>query len=255
MNLTAVSPDTHQTLYWHPPKNWEYARQRAVFPVLASEWPGLCTAFPTGFTKDHPVVILGIDPAFNLFIARDGSWLPGILPHPLRYAPFAVAASENDTLVLCVDEDAGSVTQDPEKGEPFFSSEGGLTEKVQQIVHVLQAQAQNRANTAKACELLWAKGVLTSWEAVVQTKAQGRVNLAGLYCIDENALNTLPGKDLLELRDTGALGMAYCQLISMQHLPRLGQLADAHAKLEEKYTDIQDFDLGQLLGDDDILKF
>ena len=32
--------------------------------------------------------------------------------------------------------------------------------------------------------------------------------------------------------DAGALVLAYCQLLSMQHLPLLGELAKAHAQAE-----------------------
>ena len=35
---------------------------------------------------------------------------------------------------------------------------------------------------------------------------------------------------LKALQQAGALPMIYCQLLSMQHLPLLGQLAEAHRK-------------------------
>jgi len=56
----------------------------------------------------------------------------------------------------------------------------------------------------------------------------------GLFRIDEAALNQLPADAFMELRDSGALVLAYCQLLSMQHLPVLGQLAQLHAQAEQK---------------------
>jgi len=58
----------------------------------------------------------------------------------------------------------------------------------------------------------------------------GEQNVAGLFRIDEAALNQLPAEAFMELRDAGALLCAYCQLLSMQHLQTLGQLAQVHAK-------------------------
>jgi len=58
----------------------------------------------------------------------------------------------------------------------------------------------------------------------------GEQQIAGLFRTDEAALNQLPGEALLEVRQAGALPLAYCQLLSMQHLPLLGGLIEAHAK-------------------------
>ncbi|MBP7780187.1 MAG: hypothetical protein KA045_01460, partial [Burkholderiaceae bacterium] len=43
----------------------------------------------------------------------------------------------------------------------------------------------------------------------------------------------LSAEALLEVRNAGGLLIAYCQLLSMQHLSILGQLAEAHAKAEQ----------------------
>ena len=46
----------------------------------------------------------------------------------------------------------------------------------------------------------------------------------------------LPAAGLAELRDCGALALAYTQLLSQQNVTVLGTLADAHKKLEAART-------------------
>ena len=47
-------------------------------------------------------------------------------------------------------------------------------------------------------------------------------------------MNQLPAEALATLRDEAALTVAYCQLLSMQHLQTLGQLAQAHDQAKAK---------------------
>ena len=48
--------------------------------------------------------------------------------------------------------------------------------------------------------------------------------VAGLYRINEAALNALSNEDFLEVRQSGALSVVYCQLISMHNLKNLAPL-------------------------------
>jgi hypothetical protein len=75
--------------------------------------------------------------------------------------------------------------------------------------------------------------LIQHWPIKLQTTA-GEQAVEGLFRIDETALNQLPAEALLELRNTGALLCAYCQLLSMQHLQTFGQLAAAHAQADAK---------------------
>jgi hypothetical protein len=68
------------------------------------------------------------------------------------------------------------------------------------------------------------------WPVKLKTES-GETMVEGLHCIDETALNALPPDALLELRNTGALALAYCQLLSMQNLQLLGQFAQRSAAM------------------------
>ena len=57
----------------------------------------------------------------------------------------------------------------------------------------------------------------------------GKLQIEGLFKIDEAALNQLPGVALADLMLAGAMPLAYCQMLSTQHLRKLGELAQLRA--------------------------
>jgi hypothetical protein len=57
------------------------------------------------------------------------------------------------------------------------------------------------------------------------------VSVNGLYRIDEAALNALGNKAFLALRRSGALPVAYAQLLSMNQMGVLQRLLQIQAKL------------------------
>ncbi len=96
--------------------------------------------------------------------------------------------------------------------------------------------------------------LIQPWPIKLQTTA-GEQAVEGLFRIDEAALNQLPAEALIELRNTGALLCAYCQLLSMQHLQTLGQLAAARAQAQAALlTQNGELDLSFLNGSE-TLKF
>ena len=255
--LSAVSVERHGHYHWQRPGSWAFARDRALVSLLGGELARACSAFPIAFTHDSagytPVAVLGLEPARNLYVAADGSWLVGYIPRALRNAPFAIATLEDGTRALCVDEALGLAAD----GEAFFDSDGHKTDALEKVVEELRAQERNRAATQRACAELAALEMIEPWPAEVDT-ANGRLRLEGLYRASEPALKALSPEALRRLRDAGALSLAYCQMISAQHLPTLGRLADAHANLAEKHRDGEaaDIDLESLFeDDDDIFRF
>ena len=70
------------------------------------------------------------------------------------------------------------------------------------------------------------------------------------------ALHALLAEPLKALQQAGALPLVYCQLLSMQHLPLLGRLAQAHSKPAPAplVTPGGELDLG-FLNDNGTLRF
>jgi hypothetical protein len=227
----AVSRDRHANQRWLRYDTYSFAAQNAVVPLVAAEFPKAMMAFPLAFVNENeafvPVAVLSLEPQRNLFVAPDGRWLGGYVPSAFRSHPFRLIKSDSGELVLCVDEDSGLMT-DGDTGERFFDEAGEVAEPTKQVLEFLSTVEANRQPTQNASAALARAGVIKPWDITLKTDAGDR-KLDGLHQIDEAALNALPAEAFEALRQAGALPIAYCQMLSMQHLPGLGKLAEAHA--------------------------
>jgi len=171
--------------------------------------------------------VQGLAPGRNLFVAGDGRWMGGYVPAVYRSYPFQFARTEDGRGVLCMDESSGLLTQDTSQGEPFFDDDGKLAKPVAEIMEFLSQLRAAQAETERACASLKEHALLRPWQIQLKAGAGEPRKVQGLFHVDEAALNALPATGLAALRDAGALKLAYAQLLSMQHLPMLGKLAQA----------------------------
>lgn len=253
-NYIPVNNEAHATKRWRRYESYTFAASESILPLVAAELPRVVAAFPIAFIQRNsaffPVALLGLEQGRNLFVAANGQWVGAYVPSALRGHPFRLAHTEDNKLVLCVDQDSGLITDGPE-GEPFFDESGNPSASVAQIMDFLQQVEGNRQATARMCTVLAERGLIKSWSITLKTP-EGDKSLEGLFQVDEQAMNQLPGEAFLELRQAGVLPMAYCQLLSMQHLASLGKLAEAHAHAAAQ----QDQSLhGLIRFDDDMIKF
>ncbi|MDF3886722.1 SapC family protein [Cupriavidus basilensis] len=230
-NYTVVTREAHANKRWQHNSNYTFAAGEAVVPVLAFELHNAVERLTLAFIPQgagfRPVALLGLAPGENLFVSPDGRWLGGYVPAALRTPPFRLANTPEGQQVLCIDADSALLTDGP-AGEAFFNADGTPAEGVAQVLRVLDELEGNRGVTAAACAALQAHQLIVPWDITVQSEA-GTQTVEGLYKIDKAALEALPGADFGALRKSRARALAYCQLLSMQHLATLGQLARAHA--------------------------
>ena len=173
------------------------------------------------------MAVLGIQPGQNLFVAPDGRWLGGYTPACYRAHPFALASLPDGQQVLAFDADSGLLTET--EGEPFYGSDGSPSQAVQGILAFLTQVHANQGVTHRSAQALAEQQLIQPWPITVQAEG-GERRVEELFRIDEAALHALPAEALKALQQAGALPMAYCQLLSMQHLALLGSLAQAHRK-------------------------
>jgi len=233
-NLQALSKNTHSGKHWRRPVDYFFTDMNVIAPLVVQELPKAMLSLPIAFVPRaqsyRPVAVQGLLPDKNLFVAKDGRWLAGYTPAAYRSYPFALANTEDGQQVLCVDEDSGLVGTE---GEAFFNEDGTLSQAVSEVLNFLTEVGNNRSATQRLCDLLQKHSLIQPWQIKVQGD-KGEQAIEGLFRIDEAALNQLPTEAFMELRDSGALVLAYCQLLSMQHLPLLGQLAQLHAEADQK---------------------
>ncbi|MDD2893498.1 MAG: SapC family protein [Halothiobacillaceae bacterium] len=235
--LQVISKEAHANKRWLRSTDHRFAENDIAVPLAASEVSQAMMAMPIAFVLSNdrylPMAVMGLTPGKNLFVSVDGRWIGGYLPAAYKAHPFALANSEDGKQVLCIDEE--NVTISEISGEPFFGEDGNPAPAVTEILNFLSQVEGSRKLTEKACALLQEHGLFQPWAITLQGKdGQEAKKVEGLFRADEAALNKLPAETFAELRDAGALVLAYCQLLSMQHLPILGQLAEAHGKAAQR---------------------
>lgn len=233
-----ITRERHAAKRWKPYSGFAFAAQEAVASVELVEVPAAVMSLPLAFLERGEgfvlAAVLGLQNGRNLFVAPDGRWIGGYIPALIRGYPFRLAsAGDSGRKILCIDEDSGLLTDGPE-GEAFFSEDGQPLQTMTDILNQFLQMDKNGVLTANACMALVKHKLICPWPVTYETAGGGKQGIKGLFKIDEAALNALSGDALLALRQAGALLLAYGQLLSMQHMPRLSILADAHAKLAAK---------------------
>jgi len=237
-NLQAITRQRHASQRFKRNASYNFTATDAVMALVVQELPLASMHMPIAFlaTEDAfaPVAMLGLKPGKNLFVANTGQWVGGYIPAAYRSYPFVSANSPDGQQVLCFDEDSGLLCAT--EGEPFFADGAQPSKAVGEVFTFLNQHAAHKKTTQRICTLLQKHNLIQPWPIKVQDDA-GEQTVAGLFRIDEAALNQLPAEAFMELRDVGALLCAYCQLLSMQHLQTLGQLAQVHAAADAKASD------------------
>lgn len=257
-SIQAVSLSRHIGKRWKRYVNYSFAAQEAVVGLVAQELPKAMMSLPIAFIPVDsgfmPAGVLGLTPGKNLFVTPDGRWIPGhYVPALLRSYPFRIARAESDGFVLCIDEASGLMTDDP-VGEPFFDEEGKPAKAMQEVLVFLEHLKAGQESTLKACEVLQRHGLIQPWPITLQVESADNRSVQGLYRIDEAVLGQLNAEALYELKQSGALTIAYCQLLSMQHFSQLGQLMQAHAQLAAAAQPSKELDL-EFLNQSDTISF
>jgi hypothetical protein len=238
-----VTAERHASRWWHAPSSYSWAARDAVVPLVGSELARAALHLPVAFMRQHdamaPFAVVGLEAGVSLFIAHDGTWTGGYVPAALRCRPFALVPTEDGRRVLCIDEQAGRVGADKGgSGQPFFSDEGKISPALQQFMDFLSSVESSRELTLKSSAALDHCGVLVPWEITIQTDS-GMRRVDGLFRVDEEKLGQLDDQAFLELRKTGALALAYAQLLSAANLQLLGQRASARlAALQQPMTPV-----------------
>lgn len=246
-NIQPVSKMRHADKRWRRYKNYDFAARDATAPVVVAEFAKACVAFPLAFVKSPeglaPIAVLGLSSGRNLFVARNGRWVGGYVPAAYRGYPFRLGKTQEDQKFLCVDEDSGLIhgpSSDngsaDQEGEAFFDAQGGASAAVKEVLGFLSQVDENRSVTVDFCNLLEVHGLIEPWPIVLKN-AGGEQKIEGLFRVSEVEMRKLKSRALGALHKENALMPAYCQILSMQTFPILGQLAEAHerAKTSAEY--------------------
>ncbi len=254
-DIHIVSPERHGEKFWTRHNNYLFAASDMICPIVAREVTRAMMCTPIAFIRRengdlHTVMLQGIEQGKNLLVSANGLWQGRYLPEKYRSYPFLPGKNETGELVLCIDESSSVIsnTQD-EHSHRFFDASDLPSESTRMLLADLASYAANENVTKRLCSQLQQAGLIEPWPLHFNLNGK-TIQLDGLFRIDEQSLNALTAELLVDLRNSRALMLAYCQLLSSSHINGLLKVAQRNSS----QLTSQELDFGAL-GDDGTLTF
>lgn len=212
------------------PSDYAFAANRTAVPLVAEELPKVLPTLVIGFVASSAregfelVALQALQADDNAYVTPRGRWLGGYLPAWYRAHPFALRkAQESRRTVVCINEASPAfMARADENAVRLFDEDGELTPRARDTVAFLNNLDQATRITDALVSQLAQAGVLAPWAPARRT--DGQPALGGLYHVDEALLKQLAPATLSQLAASGALSMAYTQLLSEHRLQGLAKL-------------------------------
>ena len=211
------------------------ANLNAVY-LSAPEFGRAALDYPIAFAREartgeyQPVAVLGLRSGENLFVDARGNWRADVyVPAYCRRYPFCIAEIPGEDAVsgarrlVCVNESALS----SDTPQPLFGTSGEPTPAwapVQQLIESLEGARMQTRVLARRMEAL---DLLVPFDALALPRQGPCMRLQGMFRIDEQRLERIPGRDLRTLMRKGELRAVYAHLLSLENFGRLLERANA----------------------------
>jgi len=252
-----VSRSAFSDKRWKHNGLYHFAAKQPYCQILLQEVHRAMMFLPLAFVAKEegflPVVLQSLKDGDNTLVSPEGRWLFPFMPLQYRTYPFKAIKADTGDFVLCFDTDSHFQGNE---GESFFDERGAMSSALAEISAFLKDCELDHQRTIAIVRQLQQLGLIEPWPIVIPEEA-GKRELSGYYRINETALNALPGEAFLQLRQSGALVLVYGQLLSMQHMHRLSELARMQEQARLKLTEQQamadagrDLDLSFMSGSD-----
>jgi hypothetical protein len=232
-NWTVLSYAAVGDYAWSGKVDQDYINEQSFVPLNAYELIHAVHHLPTGFLKQESsyqlVGIVGFGSLNDAFKNSNGEWSLPFLPNAFSTFPFRIGI-EGDSVIIQVDTNSNQILEfsntKPEsifsKCYPLFQNEQKLANELLPVLETLKKHLRDTRTTDAIVELLTELHLIRSWKIKLSSSHEQKAeSINALYCIDETRLENLSAKELLQLRDTGALTLIYCQLLSMSHIKKL----------------------------------
>ena len=211
----ALSREEHQGLGLSPLEcPYAFSAQCRGIPLTLTEFRTAQAYFPIVFTEGEvtmPIAVVGMQDEVNLFVDKDGHWEPDVyVPAYLRTHPFALARTGGDRVVLVIDRDAASVSEQPE--QPFFEGDQ-LSASVQQHIEFCQTYEAETQRTQAFCKRLIELDVLNMQSMRTEGSEQ---DLLRFRALNNEKLSQLDDAVVAELFKDGSLASMMAHTFSLE---------------------------------------
>jgi hypothetical protein len=247
----AVKKTDHLESGWTRFKDYRHAAQDALVPVMAAELVNLVPVYPLCFSMnptDHTyqfVAVLSLQAGLNLFLDSHLQWQAPYVPAYYRSYPFNLLPDSKGQLILCFDGASDLVQTPAQPGQVrLLNKEGDISDELKQVAAFLTQCQQNRQVTQAMVNQLAEHKLIQPWDMKSRGLDDDPKPVKGLCHIHEPALKDLAPKCLSALAKSGALALAYAQLLSEARLQDFAKRFEARAKPVDNF-----------FAEDDMIKF
>lgn len=230
-NHEPLNKERHRDLCFAPNQPYHFAAAEMLIPIMASEVELVAREYVIVFPMQAaglPQALTGVDRGVNAYVLASGHWKARYVPAHVRRYPFVLVdagsstGTEERSYVLHMASDAPHLQS--LDGGRLLDDAGQATPVLEQVFQALKSLQHDADRTQLLVQQLEDEGLLV--EQGLQVKAKdGKVTaLKGFRFIDTQKLAQLDAEALGRLYRSGALAIAYAQVLSLSNL-RDGVLA------------------------------
>lgn len=217
-----LNNELHKELHVLQQFSLESVVDRHIAPLMLQEFAAAAPFYPIFFLQVNeefaPVAVFGLKEGKNLFI-KDNQWEGQYVPAGVRAYPFSLAQTSDEQLVLCVNEQADTISRT--EGQALFNADGTPTEFFTGVntffKEYIDANAINRNIMMQIKEM----GLLKADGLQYRDLGGKEHRLNGFFVIDREKFEALSDEQFLALRKFGVLQAIYAHFSS---LDRIGSL-------------------------------
>lgn len=260
----AINKTSHQDLGWKKQHDYFYASADTLAPVVVEELSSVIKDMPLVFVRDEQqqgfvlTAMQSLQPQLNVYVSGDGRWQGLYVPAFYRGMPFRLVDINKDgQFTLCVDLDSPLVhTHAEDDDAQLFNPAGQFSEDLTRLLEFLQQYEHQRQLTNSLVNQLEKHQLIQPWPIRFKESDDAEpINVDGLYRIDEAALQSLNAPALQELAASGALIVAFSQLLSQARMKELNHYYSLRSSQPTQLS--AEPDLDELFGEkqEDIFRF
>lgn len=191
-----------------------FAQNTNSVPLAVSEFAVAMAHYPIVFVGGDlplPVAILGLDNDQNLFMAEDGSWMPGAyVPAYIRRYPFIfIGGGDGSKLILGVDTDSALVA--PNTDRPLFV-DGQQTDHTQKVIKFCQEFQKQMALTEAFSREVADAGLFEEKFTNLRLPDGRQLRLGPFKVVNTERLEAVDDERFLTWRKRGLLPILYWHL-------------------------------------------
>ncbi|MBB5212799.1 SapC family protein [Microbulbifer hydrolyticus] len=226
--IVPLRSDVHGKLKVRELGTFEHVKNAHMVPVTAHEFSRLGAEYPIVFVKNsetdqfQSVALLSLKVGENLFV--DGEkWKGVFVPGAVRNHPFVLAPAGENKEQLLVGLVENSPVVGEEEGNALFEESGEESEYLKAKKESLVGYLESDQMTKAFITILAEKDLLTTQNVAVNAGGE-KINLTGIYMVDEKKLGEMSEEDFADFRKRGFLPPLFAQLGSMHQFSRLARM-------------------------------